>query len=72
MQDTLTLVYNSYIVIAIVFLYCFTVMKEKKTEVVTVRFTPSVKKKLQKKAQEAFRTLSQEIEMRVLKSLGKG
>ena len=44
-------------------------MEEKKTEIVTVRFTPSVKKKLEKKAKEGFRTLSQEVEMRIIKSL---
>jgi predicted transcriptional regulator len=46
------------------------IVNEKKTEVVTVRFTPSVKKRLNKLAQAGFRTISQEIEMRVIKSLG--
>ena len=46
-------------------------MKEKKTEIITVRFTPSIKKKLEKCANDDFRTLSQEVEMRVIKSLGE-
>ncbi len=44
---------------------------EKKTEVVTVRFTSTARKKLEQKAKEGYRTLSQEIEMRVLKTLEK-
>ncbi len=44
-------------------------MSEKKTEIVTVRFTPSVKKGLEKRAKEGFRTLSQEVEMIVIKAL---
>lgn len=46
-------------------------MPEKKTEIVTVRFTPATKKQLEKSAKEGFRTLSQEIEMRVIQSLEK-
>jgi hypothetical protein len=43
--------------------------KEKKTELVAIRFTPTVKKVLEKRAKEGFRTLSQEVEMIVIKSL---
>lgn len=46
-------------------------MADKKTEVVTVRFTPAVKKELERRAKEGFRTLSQEVEMIVVKTLDK-
>jgi len=45
-------------------------MEEKKTAIITVRFTPTIKKHLEKAAKDGFRTLSQEVEMRVIKSLG--
>jgi hypothetical protein len=47
-------------------------MSEKKSEIVTIRFTPSVKKELDKRAKEGFRTLSQEVEMIVIKTLKGG
>ncbi len=46
--------------------------KEKKTAVVTVRFTPSIKERLDKRAKEGFRSISQEVEMLVIKALQKG
>jgi hypothetical protein len=44
-------------------------MEEKKTEVLTVRLAPSVKKALEKRARDGFRTLSQEVEMIISKAL---
>jgi hypothetical protein len=46
--------------------------KEKKTAVVTVRFTPTVREQLDKRAREGFRSISQEVEMLVIKALQKG
>lgn len=46
-------------------------MKEKKTEVITVRVTSALKKMLEKSAREGCRTLSREIDMRVARSFSK-
>ena len=48
-----------------------TSMDEKKSDILTVRLTPSVKKALEKRAKEGFRTLSQEVEMIITKALDK-
>ncbi len=44
-------------------------MKEKKTDVLTVRLTPSVKKALEKRAKDGYRSLSQEVEMIISKAI---
>jgi hypothetical protein len=48
------------------------VMEEKKTEILTVRLTSSMKKALEKRARDGYRTLSQEVEMIISKALEKG
>ena len=48
-----------------------TIMAEKKTEIIAVRITPDVRKKLEKRAKDGFRTLSQEVEMILQKALKK-
>lgn len=45
--------------------------KEKKTEIVAVRLTPEVKRQLEKRAKEGFRSVSQEVEMILTKALEK-
>ena len=45
---------------------------EKKTVVLTVRLRPSIKAKLEKRAKDGYRTVSQEAEMLILKALEKG
>ncbi|MFA5159583.1 MAG: hypothetical protein WC484_03645 [Candidatus Omnitrophota bacterium] len=45
-------------------------MAEKKTDMLTVRLTPSVKKALEKRAKDGYRSLSQEVEMIILKAIG--
>lgn len=45
---------------------------EKKTAVVTVRLRPDIKKQLEKRAKEGFRSVSQEVEMLLGKALAKG
>jgi hypothetical protein len=47
-------------------------MSEKKTEILTIRVTPSVKKALEKRAKDGYRSLSQEVEMIILKAIRKG
>ena len=46
-------------------------MADKKTEIIAVRITPEVKKKLEKRAKDGYRTLSQEVEMILQKGLKK-
>ena len=46
-------------------------MAEKKSEIIGVRITPALKKKLEKRAQMGYRTLSQEVEMILQKELKK-
>ena len=43
--------------------------EEKKSETITVRVTPFAKKALEKRAKQGYRTLSQEVEMLINKSL---
>ena len=43
---------------------------EKKTEILTVRLTPAMKKALTKRAKDGYRTLSQEVEMILKKATG--
>lgn len=43
--------------------------REKKTALITVRLQPSTKEALEKTARENYRTLAQEVEMRLIKSL---
>jgi len=38
-------------------------MKEKKTEVIAIRITASMKKKLERMASKGYRSLSQQVEM---------
>ena len=46
--------------------------KSKKSEIVAVRVTPEVRKALEKRAAEGFRSVSQEVEMILAKALKSG
>ena len=46
--------------------------KEKKSEVVTIRLRPSIKKQLEKRAKDGFRSISQEVEMLIVRAIEKG
>jgi hypothetical protein len=45
--------------------------REKKTEIIAVRVTAEIKKQLEKRAKEGFRSVSQEVEMILTKALEK-